>query len=221
VAYWNLIWDSNFGDPYRMDKRTPGVGEHQIHVNPDDAKALGINDGDYVWVDANPDDRPYVGWRPTDPLYKVARLMLRAKYNPAYPRGVTMMKHAPFMATYKSVFAHENRPDGMALALDTGYQANLRYGSQQALTRGWLQPTMMTDSLVRKDLYGQKISKGYEIDVHAPNTCPKETLVKITKAEDGGIGGVGLWDPAKTGLTPGNENETMRRYLAGGFITIQ
>jgi len=221
VADWNLIWDSNFGDPYRMDKRTPGVGEHQIHVNPDDAKALGINDGDYVWVDANPDDRPYVGWRPTDPLYKVARLMLRAKYNPAYPRGVTMMKHAPFMATYKSVFAHENRPDGMALALDTGYQANLRYGSQQALTRGWLQPTMMTDSLVRKDLYGQKISKGYEIDVHAPNTCPKETLVKITKAEDGGIGGVGLWDPAKTGLTPGNENETMRRYLAGGFITIQ
>ena len=47
---------------------------------------------------------------------------------------------------------------------------------------------------------------------------PKETLVKITKAEDGGLGGKGLWEPARTGFTPGNENETMKRYLDGGFI---
>jgi nitrate reductase alpha subunit len=221
VADWNLIWDSNFGDPMRMDKRTPGVGEHQMHMNPDDAKELGINDGDYAWVDANPADRPYLGWKPDDPLYKVARLKLRVKYNPAYPRGVTMIKHAPFMATHKSVRAHETRPDGLARSEDTGYQANLRYGSQQALTRGYLQPTMMTDSLVRKDLYGQKIGQGYEIDVHAPNTCPKETLVKITKAEDGGLGGVGVWEPARTGFTPGNENDQMRKYLAGEFIRTQ
>jgi len=220
VCDWNLIWDSNFGDPYRMDIRTPGVGEHQLHMNPEDAKELGINDGDYVWVEANPDDRPYIGWKAEDLLYKVSHLLLRARYNPAYPRGVTMMKHAPFMATHKSVKAHETRVDKLARSEDTGYQANLRYGSQQSLTRGWLQPTMMTDSLVRKDVWGHKIGKGYEIDVHAPNTCPKETLVRIRKAEPGGLGGQGVWEPARTGRTPGNESEAMRRYLSGDYIKV-
>jgi nitrate reductase alpha subunit len=76
----------------------------------------------------------------------------------------------------------------------------------------------MTDSLVRKEMYGQRIGEGYAPDIHSPNTCPKETLVRITKAEDGGIGGKGTWGPATTGYTPGNENETMRRYLEGGFM---
>jgi nitrate reductase alpha subunit len=218
VCDWNLLWDSNFADPYREDKRTPWVGEHQMQINPDDARQLGINDGDYVWVDANPADRPYVGWKPGDPFYKVSRLLLRAKYNPAYPRGVTMIKHGPFMATHKSVRAHETRADGRARAADTGYQANLRYGSQQSLTRGWLQPTQMTDSLVRKEMYGQRIGEGYAPDIHSPNTCPKETLVKITKAEDGAVGGKGVWEPASSGYTPGRENEAMQRYLKGEFI---
>ncbi|MBM2841006.1 MAG: nrxA, partial [Bacteroidetes bacterium] len=219
VTDWNFIWNSNFGDPYRMDKRMPGVGEHQINMNPDDAKELGINDGDYVYVDANPADRPYKGWTPDDPFYKVARLLLRVKYNPSYPRGVTMMKHSAFMATPKSVKAHETRADGRAVSEDTGYQASFRYGSQQSITRGWLQPTMMTDSLVRKDVIGQHIGQGYEEDVNSPNTCPKETLVRITKAEDGGMDGKGVWDPVKTELTPANENETMKKYLKGEFIT--
>jgi nitrate reductase alpha subunit len=153
VTDWNQLWDNNFADPYREDRRTPGLSEHQININPEDAKELGISDGDYVWVDANPEDRPYKGWRAEDSLYKVSRLLLRAKYNPAYPRGVTMMKHSTFMATHKSVQAHETRPDGRAVSEDTGYQSNLRYGSQQSITRGWLQPTMMTDSLARKDYY--------------------------------------------------------------------
>lgn len=218
VCDWNLLWDSNFSDPERTDKRSPGIGEHQIHVNPEDARELGINDGDYVWVDANPDDRPYVGWKKSDTLFKVSRLKLRAKYNPAYPRGVTMIKHAPFMATHKSVRAHETRPDGRAVAADTGYQANLRYGSQQSVTRGWLQPTQMTDSLARKEMYGQNIGEGYAPDIHSPNTCPKETLVRITKAEDGGLGGKGVWEPATRGFTPAAENDVMRRYIKGEFI---
>ena len=57
--------------------------------------------------------------------------MLRVKYNHAYPYNCVMMKHAPFIATEKSVKAHETRPDGRALSENTGYQANLRYGSQQ------------------------------------------------------------------------------------------
>ena len=64
---WNWIWSTNFGDPYRMDKRQPGVGDWQVHMNPEAAKKLGIEDGDYIYVDANPADRPYLGWKQTDP----------------------------------------------------------------------------------------------------------------------------------------------------------
>ena len=73
VNDWVQIYESNFGDPYRMDKRTPGVGEHQLHINPQAAKDRGINDGDYVFVDGNPVDRPYRGWKPSDPFYKVSQ----------------------------------------------------------------------------------------------------------------------------------------------------
>jgi nitrate reductase alpha subunit len=46
---------------------------------------------------------------------------------------------------------------------------------------------------------------------------PKETLVRITKAEDGGLGGRGVWAPTLSGMAPDNEDETMKQYLAGGF----
>ncbi len=221
VTDWLLIWENNFGDPLRMDKRTPGIGEHQCHINPDAAKEMGINDGDYIWVDSDPTDRPYVGWKEGDEMYKVARCMVRATFNPGYPKHVLMMKHSANIATHKSVLAHETRPDGLARSMDTPYQAKFRYGSYQACTRGYLQPTCMTDSLARKDIWGWRIEEGYEYDTHAPNTCPKETLVKVTKAENGGIGGLDVWDPVKTGYTPGYENETMKKYLRGQFVQIQ
>jgi nitrate reductase alpha subunit len=43
---------------------------------------------------------------------------------------------------------------------------------------------------------------GGEADNHALNTVPKEKLMRATKAEDGGMGGVGVWFPATTGFTP-------------------
>ena len=221
VTDWNLIWESNFGDPYRMDKRTPGVGEHQMHMNPEAAKDLGINDGDYLYVDANPADRPYVGWKPDDPFYKVARLMLRVKYNPAYPYNVVMMKHAPFIATERSVKAHETRPDGRALSAGTGYQSNLRYGSQQSLTRDWSMPMHQTDTLFHKAKVFMGFIFGGEADNHALNTVPKETLVRIAKAEDGGLGGQGIWEPARSGRTPANESAFMQRYLAGTLVKVK
>src|SRR3989454_12713150 len=101
------MFESNFGDPYRMDKRTPGIGEHQMHVNPQGAKDRGINDGDYIYADANPADRPDRGRKPSDPFYKVSRQMIRGKYNPAFPDTVPLMKHAPFLAPPKSVNGHE------------------------------------------------------------------------------------------------------------------
>ncbi len=212
---WHMLLDSNFGDPYRLDKRAPSVGEHQLHINPQAARDLGINDGDYVYVDANPADRPYLGANPADPFYKVSRCMLRVKYNHAYPYNCVMMKHAPFIATEKSVKAHETRPDGRALSENTGYQANLRYGSQQSVTRNWHMPMHQTDSLFHKAKAFMGFIFGGEADNHALNTVPKETLVRVTKAEDGGLGGKGIWKPATTGYTPDNEAEFMKRYLAG------
>jgi nitrate reductase alpha subunit len=217
---WNLIWNNNFGDPYRMDKRAPGPGEHQLHINPAAAKDLAINDGDYVYVDANPVDRPYRGWKPNDPFYKVARLMVRAKYNPSYPYHTTMMKHATYVATEKSVKAHETRKDGMAMSPD-GYLSNFRYGSQQSITRSWLMPMHQTDTLFHKKKVFMAYMHGGEADNHVVNTVPKETLVRITKAEDGGLGAKGVWEPARTGFTPANESKFMKLYLGGGTTTVE
>ncbi|MFZ5808466.1 MAG: molybdopterin-dependent oxidoreductase [Chloroflexota bacterium] len=218
---WTLILDSNFGDPYRVDKRQPGAGEHQLHINPQAAKDLGLEDGDYVYVDANPADRPYIGWKADDPFYKVARLMLRVKYNPAYPYHIVMLKHGPFMATEKSVLAHETRADGLARSADTGYQANLRYGSQQSLTRDWSMPMHQTDTLFHKQKTGLQFIFGGEADNHALNTVPKETLVRIVKAENGGLDGIGAWEPTKTGYTPAHENKFMQLYLQGKTIEVK
>ncbi|MDP6357589.1 MAG: molybdopterin-dependent oxidoreductase, partial [Planctomycetota bacterium] len=215
---WHLMFDSNFGDPYRIDKRTPGVGEHQLHINPEAAQDLGINDGDYVYLDANPADRPYRGWDKDDPYYKVSRCMVRTIYNPAYPYNAIMMKHAPYIATERSVKAHETRKDGRALSEGTGYQANFRYGSQQSCTRNWHMPMHQTDNLFHKSKVYMKFMFGGEADNHAVNTVPKETLVSVTKAEDGGLGGKGIWATATTGKTPRAEDDTMKRYLDGGFI---
>jgi nitrate reductase alpha subunit len=215
---WHLVYDSNFGDPYRLDRRTPGIGEHQLHMNPEAARAHGVEDGDYVWVDANPADRPYRDADPSDPFYKVARCMVRVIYNPAYPYNTVMMKHAPYIATERSVRAHESRPDGRALSADTGYQANFRYGSHQSCTRNWHMPMHQTDTLFHKGKAYTHFILGGEADNHAVNTVPKETLVRITKAEDGGLGGHGRWALATTGRTPGNESARMRRYLEGGFV---
>jgi nitrate reductase alpha subunit len=217
---WHMLYDSNFGDPYRLDKRSPCVGEHQLHVNPETARNLGIDDGDYVYVDANPADRPYIGAKPDDFFARVSRCMLRVTFNSAYPPNIVMMKHGPFIATERSVKAHETRPDGRALSENTGYQANLRYGSQQSITRNWLMPMHQTDSLFHKAKVFTGFIFGGEADNHAINTVPKETLVRITKAENGGMGGKGRWQPATTGFSPANEDEFMERYLNGELVKV-
>ncbi|MBI3270113.1 MAG: molybdopterin-dependent oxidoreductase [Planctomycetes bacterium] len=221
VTDWQFIWNNQFGDPYRTDKRSPGVGEHTLHMNPEAARELSIADGDYVYVDANPADRPYIGWKPNDPFYRVSRLMLRVKYNPSYPFNIVMMKHAPFIATERSVLAHETRKDGRALSEGTGYQSSFRYGSQQSVTRGWLMPMHQLDSLFHKAKARMGFMFGFEADNHGVNTVPKETLVKVTKAENGGLEGRGVWSPATTGLTPAAESDFMKTYLAGGLIRVK
>jgi nitrate reductase alpha subunit len=176
---------------------------------------MDLADGDFVWVDANPADRPYLGWTEDDPKYHVARLMLRVKYNPAYPRGVVMTKHGGFISTEKTVKGHDTRPDGRATSEDTGYQANFRYGSHQSVTRDWSMPMHMTDTLFHKAKVDQKFIFGGEADNHAVNTVPKETLVRITKAE------AGDWAEAQSGMAPAAESDFMKRYLAGDLSQVR
>jgi len=220
VTDWNLLWDSNFVDSFRKDKRSPGVGEHQININPEAARDMDLEDGDYVYVDANPADRPYRNADPSDPYFKVARLMLRVKFNPAYPYGIVMIKHGPFMSTERSVLAHETRTDGLAQSVDTGYQSNCRYGSQQSICRDWSMPMHQTDTLFHKSKSMMTFMFGGEADNHALNTVPKETLVRVTKAEKGGPDGKGIWRPEKAGYTPRTESDFMKRYIQGQVIKV-
>jgi nitrate reductase alpha subunit len=187
-------------------------------MNPEDAKELGINDGDYVWIDADPEDRPYRGWKKEDKDYKVARMMTRVKYYSAIPRGVLQMWHNMYQATHGSVRGHETNPDGLARNPDTNYQSIFRYGGHQSCTRAWLGPTLMTDTLVRKGVFGQQIGKGFAADIHCPVGAPRESFVRVIKAEDGGVAGKGLWRPAMLGFRAGYENEMMKKYLKGQYI---
>ncbi len=221
VTDWNVLWASNVADPYRSDPRLPSVGDQQVNLNPEDARQLGLADGDFVYIDANPRDRPYRDASEDDPFYKVARLMARVKFNPSYPRGVAMMKHGGFMATEKTVAAHESRPDGRALSADTGYQSNFRYGSHQSVTRDGAMPMHQTDTLFHKAKVATGFIFGGEADNHAVNTVPKETLVRIVKAADGGLNDKGLWVPGNSGLSPGNENDFMARYIAGDLTDVE
>jgi nitrate reductase alpha subunit len=206
-----------FGDVYRHDKRMPFVTEGYVDINPADAAELGIEDGDYVWIDSDPSDRPFRGWQENKRDYEFSRLMCRARYYPGTPRGITRMWFNMYGATPGSVEGAKARADGLAKNPRTNYQAMFRSGSHQSATRGWLKPTWMTDSLVRKGLFGQEIGKGFLPDVHCPTGAPRESIVKITKAEAGGIGGEGLWRPAKLGLRPRYEKTAMKTYLAGSF----
>jgi len=213
----SMVYFGPFGDFYRRDKRKPYVGEGYVDMNPLDARELGIQDGDYIWVDGDPGDRPFRGWEARPEDYHVMRWKVRARYYPNIPRGTARAWFHMYGATHGSVEGHETRPDGLAKSPRTGYQAAYRYGSHQSITRAWLKPTLMTDSLVRKEPSGQLLGKGFALDVHGATGAPKESFVKIEKAEDGGESGVGLWAPAAEGFRPGYENDAMKRYLRGDY----
>jgi nitrate reductase / nitrite oxidoreductase, alpha subunit len=207
-----------FGDLHRQDKRSPFVAEGYVDINPLDARELGVDDGDYVWIDPDPEDRPFRDWQKNKRDYDFSRLLCRARYYPGTPRGVTRMWFNMYGATPGSREGQASRKDGLAKNPRTNYQAMFRSGSHQSATRGWLKPTWMTDSLVRKNMFGQSIGKGFLPDVHCPVGAPRESIVKITKAEAGGIGGQGLWRPATLGIRPTYESTGMKNYLAGGFL---
>ena len=79
-------------------------------------------------------------------------------------------------------------------------------------------PMHQTDGLFHDAKASGRFLFGGEADNHGVNTVPKETLVRITKAEDGGLGGSGHWEVGTLGYSPTNENDAMRRYLSGAFV---
>jgi nitrate reductase alpha subunit len=54
--------------------------------------------------------------------------------------------------------------------------------------------------------------------VHCTVGAPKESFVKMERAEAGGLDGEGLWHPAAEGYRPGYESKQMLAYLAGELI---
>lgn len=219
---WNWVYSSDFSDVYRRDKRAPGVSGRQIQISPQAAQELKMHDGDYVWVDANPEDRPFRGWQEggEDFRNRAFRCMVQIKINPALPPHFTIMKHTGWIASERSVKAHESRPDGRALAEGTGYQASYRYGSHQSITRGWLPPMHQTDTLFHKETGGMGFVFGFDVDNHAVNTVPKETLIRIVKAEDGGPDGKGLWQPGNPEFAPVSQAPDNIAYLTGKLTTV-
>jgi nitrate reductase alpha subunit len=145
---------------------------------------------------------------------------MRARYYPGTPSGIARTYFHFSGASFGSVRGQKTRQDGLAKSPETGYQSMYRFGSHQSGTRSWLRPTLLTDSLVRKDLMGQTVGQGFCPDVHCANGAPRESFVKFTRAEAGGMNGKGKWGPTAKGLTPGNESDAMKRYLAGGFVRI-
>ncbi len=212
------VWFGPFGDMTRADKRMPTVSEMYVDIHPLDAKALGIEDGDYVWIDADPGDRPFHGWEENPEWYKVARLMARARYYPGTPRGVTRMWHNAHGASYGTVRGTTENANGMARSPISYYQSMFRSGSHQSCTRGFIKPTHMTDSLYVKELLTQDMTQGFVPDVHCPTGAPREAMVRITRAEPGGMNGQGLWRPAARGIRPTYETETMKKYISGQFF---
>lgn len=217
------VWFGPFGDIHRKDPRKPYVSELYVDINPQDARDLNIDDGDYVWIDADPDDRPFRGWqaKKDSPEYELSRLRARARYYPGTPRGVTRMWHNAYGATFGSVKGMKENPTGLAKNPVTNYQALFRNGSHQSCTRAWLKPTLLTDSLVRKNNIGQGIDKGFELDVHGATGNPREAFVKITLAEKGGADGVGVWEGAQKHIRPTYEDEDFKTYLNGQFVSKQ
>ncbi|WP_440765265.1 molybdopterin-dependent oxidoreductase [Natronorubrum sp. DTA7] len=217
------VWWGNYGDMHREDERMPYYGEGYIEMNPGDARDEGFADGDYVWVDADPQDRPYYGYDPEDGEDDYARAMMRVRYQPGLPEGVTRSWMNVNQTSHKTYEAQEERDDGMAKAEDTDYVSLYRSGGHQSATTSFFRPTRLTDSMARKDMAGQNIGEGFAADVHCANGAPKEAFVKIEKAEDGGIDEDGEpdgeWAPNEKGIRPANENERMEQYLSGGFAS--
>ena len=126
---WQFIWNNQYGDPTATTSARLEWAS-TLHINPQAAHDLKIADGDYVYV--TPTRRTgRTRLEANDPFYKVARLMLRVKYNPSY-RTTWDDEARAVIATERTEGPRRGRR--RAVSADTGYQSMFRYGSQQSIT---------------------------------------------------------------------------------------
>jgi nitrate reductase alpha subunit len=83
-----------------------------------------------------------------------------------------------------------------------------------------MMPMHQTDTLFHKKTGAMGFTFGFDVDNHAINTVPKETLIRITKAEDGGIGGKGPWKPGESAYSPSRQTPQSRQYVTGAFTKV-
>jgi nitrate reductase alpha subunit len=84
-------------------------------------------------------------------------------------------------------------------------------------------PMHQTDTLFHKAKLKMGFMFGGEADNHAVNTVPKETLVRLVKAEPGGPEGKGVWDGAAPELAVGPHSKAPQNeiYVTGGYVKIE
>ena len=145
--------------------------------------------------------------------------MMRARVYSGMTRGLIRTWFNMYAATPGTVAGQKAAEGNPAQNPATNYVALFRHGSHQSGTRAWLRPTQMTETLTRKNYFGQVIDVGFEADVHSVSGAPKEAFVKIERAEDGGTGAAKLWRPVTLGLRPESASPSLLAYLKGDYIT--
>jgi nitrate reductase alpha subunit len=127
-----------------------------------------------------------------------------------------MMKHGSFIATEKTVKAQQTGPTACR-SPRTGYISNFRFGSQQSVTRNWHMPMHQTDTLFHKSKAFMSFCSAARPTTTPSTPCPKECLIRITKAEDGGPRRQGTLEAGSERHGAGGRGQAMLKYLAGGF----
>ncbi len=176
------------------------------------------NEGDYVWVDANELDRP------------VHRLERRRR---AAPQGVSL--HGPRQVQPgPAVQLHDHEAHRLDRQRTVGQGARIaarrpgagrrdRLSGQLSLRLASKHHPQLDDAdapdrhAVPQEDRRMGFTFGFDVDNHAINTVPKETLVRITKAEDGGLGRRGNLEAGQSGFSPGDDGPQNQRYLTAAL----
>lgn len=119
LSDFSEVLSGNFGDPWKLDPRSPSLAEAELEINPQDAKPRGVENGDYLWVD--PASRVDID--------REFRTMVRCKFNPGVPLGLALVHEGWHPATPETKKALAK---GQARTTN-GYAAHYRSGGIQYL----------------------------------------------------------------------------------------
>ena len=77
----------------------------------------------------------------------------------------------------------------------------------------------MTESLTRKNYFGQVIDMGFEADVHSVSGAPKEAFVKIEQRRGRRYRRSEALAPGHARAPPRGRSRALLAYLAGDYVT--